>query len=163
DGDFKRGGSAPSGTNCGERSGAPPGMTILRELLADSRDGEWGSGEEGAERVRMRVIRGTDFEDIRHGDFADVPIRYLERRHADPKRLQLDHILIETAGGTAERPTGRTALVTRRVLDALGEDVTCASFARFLRINRELVEPQFMFWLLQFHYVQNHLRQFHLQ
>jgi type I restriction enzyme, S subunit len=91
--------------------------TTLRELLFDSRDGEWGQGDPGEGRVKMHAIRGTDFPDIREGNFDAVPVRYLETRHADRKRLQLNDILLETAGGTAGRPTGRTALITRRVLD----------------------------------------------
>jgi type I restriction enzyme S subunit len=137
--------------------------TTLREILLDSRDGEWGKGELATGRVKMRVIRGTDFPDVRQGNFQRVPVRYLEQKHADRKRLRQDDILIETAGGTADRPTGRTLLVTRRVLDALGSDITCASFARFLRINKDSAEPQFVFWLLQHHYAQRNLRQFHLQ
>ncbi|SJM34031.1 restriction endonuclease subunit S [Mesorhizobium delmotii] len=137
--------------------------TTLRDLLIDSRDGEWGESQAGAGRVRMRVIRGTDFPDVRQGDFQGVPLRYLEQRHAIRKRLQFNDILLETAGGTADRPTGRTALVTRRVLDGLGEDVTCASFARFIRIDPDKAEPAFVFWLLQHHYAARNLLQFHLQ
>ncbi|MEZ0083785.1 restriction endonuclease subunit S [Bradyrhizobium japonicum] len=137
--------------------------TTLRGLLADSRDGEWGKGEFAQGRLEMRVIRGTDFPDIRQGEFGNVPVRYLEQKHADRKRVQLDDILIETAGGTADRPTGRTARVTQRVIDELGSNITCASFARFLRIDRDQADPHFIFWLLQYHYTQGHLRQFHLQ
>ncbi|MGQ4274700.1 restriction endonuclease subunit S [Terrihabitans sp. B22-R8] len=137
--------------------------TTLRELLVDSRDGEWGKGEPAEGRVQMRVIRGTDFPSVRLGDFRGVPVRYLERRHANRKRLDLGDILIETAGGTADRPTGRTIFVTPNVLNALGPDVTCASFARFLRIDSKKADPGFIFWLLQNHYNKRDLLQFHLQ
>lgn len=138
-------------------------MTTLRPLLLDTRDGEWGKGEPGGDRTEMRVIRGTDFAALREGQVDTVPTRYLERRHADRKRLQSWDILIETAGGSPDRPTGRTVLLTPRTFELLGKDVTCASFARFLRVDPARADPSFVFWVLQHHYERRDLLQFHTQ
>lgn len=138
-------------------------MMTLRPLLLDSRDGEWGKGEPGPDRVGMRVIRGTDFESVRQGQVEGVPTRFLERRHADRKRLQPWDIILETAGGSPDRPTGRTMLVTPRTIELLGEDITCASFARFLRIDPTQADPAYLFWLLQHHYGCRDLLAFHTQ
>lgn len=138
-------------------------MTTLRALLTDTRDGEWGKGEPGTSRIEMRVIRGTDFAAVREGQMHTVPTRYLEVRHADRKRLQEWDIVIETAGGSPDYPTGRTILVTPRTLELLGMDVTCASFARFLRVDPEKADPAYVFWLLQHHYERRDLLQFHTQ
>ncbi|WP_454683383.1 restriction endonuclease subunit S [Ancylobacter moscoviensis] len=138
-------------------------MTTLSPLLLDTRDGEWGKGEPGTDRVEMRVIRGTDFDSVRQGQVGSVPTRFLERRHADRKRLQPWDIIIETAGGSPDRPTGRTILVTPRTIELLGRDVTCASFARFLRVNPEAADAAYLFWLLQHHYECRDLLAFHTQ
>lgn len=138
-------------------------MTTLRPLLLDTRDGEWGKGEPGADRVEMRVIRGTDFDAVRQGQVERVPTRFLERRHADRKRLQLWDIIFETAGGSPGRPTGRSILVTPRTIELLGKNVTCASFARFLRVDPAQADPAYVFWMLQHHYETRDLLAFHTQ
>jgi type I restriction enzyme S subunit len=135
----------------------------LRNILQDTRDGEWGKADPGPDRRLMAVIRGTDFPTVRGGDVSTVPQRYLEERHAIRKRVQPWDILIETAGGSPDRPTGRTLLLKPRLFELLGPDITCASFARFLRIDETKAEPQFVFWLLQYHYNNRELLQFHTQ
>ena len=39
-------------------------MPVLRDLLTETKDGEWGSGEASDDTLRMRVVRGTDFEKL---------------------------------------------------------------------------------------------------
>lgn len=138
-------------------------MPILRELLQDSRDGEWGKGEGFAGGVEMAVIRGTDFASVRVGDVGRVPVRYLLGKHAARKVLRPWDILLETAGGTSDQPTGRTLLLTPSLLEAFILPVTCASFARFLRICPGKADPSFVFWLLQNEYISGHIRKFHTQ
>ncbi|MBN9478917.1 MAG: restriction endonuclease subunit S [Bordetella sp.] len=138
-------------------------MTTLRPLLLDTRDGEWGKGEPAEGRVEMHVIRGTDFAAVREGQTDGVPVRYLEQRHADRKRLQPWDIVFETAGGSPDRPTGRSILMTPRAFELLGDEVTCASFARFLRVDPKQADPAFVFWMLQHHYECRDLLQYHTQ
>lgn len=138
-------------------------MTTLRPLLIDTRDGEWGKGEPAEGRVEMRVIRGTDFGAVREGQVGAVPVRYLEHRHAVRKRLQPWDIVFETAGGSPDRPTGRSILLTPRTFELLGPNVTCASFARFLRVDPRIADPAFVFWMLQHHYERRELLQYHTQ
>lgn len=138
-------------------------MTTLRPLLLDTRDGEWGKPEPADGRVKMRVIRGTDFESVRVGQVENVPTRFLEERHAERKRLQPWDIVFETAGGSPQKPTGRSLLLTPRTFELLGPDVTCASFARFLRVDPRQADPAFVFWMLQHHYETRDLLQFHTQ
>ncbi|CAM5240027.1 hypothetical protein SFUMM280S_02028 [Streptomyces fumanus] len=121
----------------------------LRELLIDTKDGDWGKGEPAPGYVPVHAIRGTDFPSSRLGNVASVPLRYFSERTAHRRLLQPDDILIETAGGTRDRPTGRTLLVTKRLLDLFTGDVSCASFARFLRVDHQKVNPRFIFWYLQ--------------
>jgi len=111
----------------------------------------------------MAVIRGTDFEDVRVGRFDAVPNRYLLTHHADRKRLQPWDIVLETAGGSKDRPTGRSLLIKPSTVARVQGNVTCASFARFLRVDREKADPAYVFWLLQHLYSSRALRQFNTQ
>lgn len=138
-------------------------MTHLRSLLLDTRDGEWGKGEAAPGRTKMRVIRGTDFAAVREAVVEGVPWRFLEDRHANRKRLQEWDIVFETAGGSHDRPTGRSLLLTPRIMEVLGAEVTCASFARFLRVNLAKADPAFVFWLLQHLYATRAIAQFNTQ
>ena len=121
----------------------------LRSLLAYTRDGEWGTANPDDGLVQMRVIRGTDFESVRKGDLKTVPTRYLRPEHSARKALEPGDILIETAGGSKDRPTGRTLLIEARILEDAGIPFTCASFARFLRVDETRVHAPYLYWFLQ--------------
>lgn len=135
----------------------------LRELLAHTRDGEWGSEVASESSVAMRVIRGTDFDAVRHGDLQSVPVRQIEAAAAQRKQLEPWDILIETAGGSKGRPTGRTVLITPKLLADADFPVTCASFARFLRVDRSKADPLYVYWFLQYLYFTGEIEQHQVQ
>ena len=135
----------------------------LRELLSFTRDGEWGKGESSDDLVEMAVIRGTDFLSVRRGDISTVPRRFIPRKAAERKVLMPGDILIETAGGTKDQPTGRTVYLSERIFETLPVPVTCASFSRFLRVKRKLVNPQYLFWYIQSIYSTGEMLPYHIQ
>lgn len=139
------------------------GSRTLAKFITLSKDGEWGKGEPFDDSVQMRVIRGTDFDSVRRGDWSRVPTRHVFRKHAELKALQDGDLLIETAGGSPGRPTGRTIFLRRGSISGQNMPVTCASFARFIRLDPALVEPEFVFWWLQHQYATGHLLAFHTQ
>ena len=132
-----------------EERGVGGDTATLRSLLIHTRDGEWGSANPGAGLVPIRVIRGTDFERVRRGDLTTVPIRYLRAEKSARKALKPGDILIETAGGSKGRPTGRTLLIQSRTLEGTEVPFTCASFARFLRVDEAQVNAPYLYWFLQ--------------
>ena len=132
-----------------EEEGVAGDTATLRSLLIHTRDGEWGSANPGAGLVPIRVIRGTDFERVRRGDLTTVPIRYLRAEKSARKALKPGDILIETAGGSKGRPTGRTLLIQSRTLEGAEVPFTCASFARFLRVDEAQVNARYLYWFLQ--------------
>ena len=137
--------------------------TVLKDLLLDSKDGEWGGGEPTDDSVEMLAIRGTDFDEVRLGSVAGVPLRYIPSRIAVRKTLQPLDIVFETAGGSKDRPTGRSVLLKEGLFQKAGSPLTCASFARFLRIDPRKAEPEYVFWLLQYMYNAGILKQYHTQ
>ncbi len=136
---------------------------VLKDLIAVSKDGEWGKGEAFGDSVEMLAIRGTDFEDVRFGFSANIPRRHIAKRHADRKRLQPWDVIIEAAGGTKDQITGRTVLLRPHLFSRSELPFTCASFSRFIRFNTDLCDPQFMFWYLQYLYVSGLMHAYHTQ
>jgi type I restriction enzyme S subunit len=136
---------------------------LLCDLLVTTKDGDWGKENPEEGFVPYHIIRGTDFPDVRVGDLSSVPLRYLPEHTVQRRTLEPDDIVIETAGGTRDRPTGRTLLVTEEVLKRFDGPVTCASFARFLRIDREQADPRFVFWYLQHLYNKGEMSQHQVQ
>jgi type I restriction enzyme S subunit len=124
-------------------------ITVLKPLILESKDGEWGKGEAFADAIEMAVIRGTDFEDARVGNLNGLPMRFIPAHIASRKTLQPNDILIETAGGSGDRPTGRTLFIKPSLLHKTSLPVTCASFSRFIRIDPQKADPNYIYWCLQ--------------
>ncbi|MFJ3937835.1 restriction endonuclease subunit S [Streptomyces parvus] len=119
------------------------------ELVTESKDGDWGLGEAAEGFAPFHVIRGTDFDNVRRGNVSAVPMRHISERTAWRRALRPGDILLETAGGSRNRSTGRSLLIDQRVMDLFPGPVTCASFARFLRMDTTVADPGFIYWLLQ--------------
>ncbi|MEV0945337.1 restriction endonuclease subunit S [Rhodococcus sp. NPDC049939] len=133
------------------------------ELLVTTKDGDWGKSEPTEGHVPYFVIRGTDFQPVSTGEYSSVPLRYLPERTVERRTLKANDILIETAGGSKDRPTGRTMLVTEATLAGFNNPVTCASFARMLRVNPRKADPRFVYWFLQYLYASGQIEQFQVQ
>ncbi len=136
---------------------------LLKDLLLVTKDGEWGRGEPDDGLVDMSVIRGTDFSRVQVGDMGTVPTRYIPANIANRKRLRPNDILIETAGGSKDRPTGRTVFLKNRLFDIVERPMTCASFSRFLRVNPEHAHPEFVYWYLQYLYYSGQMEEHQVQ
>jgi type I restriction enzyme S subunit len=136
---------------------------VLQDLILISKDGEWGKGEPFERSVEMIVIRATDFEDVQIGQHSNIPIRFIPLAIASRKELQENDIIIETAGGGKDRPTGRTQLLRSEFFRKSNLPITCASFCRFIRIDNSKAEPNYVYWLLQHLYKTGVMLQFHTQ
>jgi type I restriction enzyme S subunit len=136
---------------------------VLQNLIQESKDNEWGKGEPFDGSVQMVVVRATDFEDVQFGRPLSVPVRFIPPAIAARKTLQLHDIIIETACGGKDRPTGRTQLLRQWFVTRSQLPITCASFCRFLRIDPAKAEPIYVYWLLQHMYAAGFMKQFHTQ
>jgi type I restriction enzyme S subunit len=140
------------------------GGALLKDLLIFTKDGEWGKGEPEEGLVEMSVIRGTDFESVRFGDPSNVPVRYIPEHIAVRKSLQPSDILLETAGGTKDQPTGRTVFLKKEFFETHQRQLfTCASFSRFLRVNTDLADPEYVYWYLKYLYFTGETYVYHVQ
>ena len=135
----------------------------LQDLLVTTKDGDWGRESAANGFVPYRVIRGTDFPSARTGDTSSVPIRYLNVSTVHRRTLEPDDILLETAGGSPDRPTGRSLLITKRLLSCLDFPAACASFARFLRVDCSTADPRYVYWFLQYLYASGQMEEHQVQ
>jgi type I restriction enzyme S subunit len=136
---------------------------LFKDILLETKDGEWGKGEPGEDLVRMKVIRGTDFEAVRNFRLDDAPERFIPRHIAERKSLKPYDILLETAGGTKDQPTGRSVILKPELFKKTDLPITCASFSRFLRVNSGIANPEYIFWWLQYMYESRRIEVFHVQ
>jgi type I restriction enzyme S subunit len=136
---------------------------VLRDLIDSSLDGEWGKGEPTLDHVPMLCIRGTDFAAARVGSVDGVPVRYVQSKKAERKALRPFDIVIEVAGGTKNEITGRTLLLRPQLFERAEHPLTCASFSRFIRVQREQCDPEYMFWYLQHLYASGAMHAYHTQ
>ncbi|RIA34197.1 type I restriction enzyme S subunit [Stenotrophomonas sp. AG209] len=136
---------------------------LFSDLIVETKDGEWGEGQEAPGHVLCDVIRGTDFAGL-NAPSIELPQRWIPEHLVARKALEADDILIETAGGTAKQSTGRTALVSKEFLASRGgRPVLCSSFARHLRVDRNKVHPVYLYYVLQALYASGYMGVFNLQ
>jgi len=123
----------------------------FRELLRYSVGGGWGFEEPTPDTAPVRVIRGTDFANIRQGDFDKIPLRFETIAKIQRRLLQPGDIVLEISGGsrTSNQSTGRTLFITQQILDQFGGSVIPASFCRLLRLHNDLVIPQYAYYALR--------------
>lgn len=135
----------------------------FKELILDSKDGEWGAGEHKLGWSEAVVIRGTDFAVLDQPD-AEFPRRWVKDSVIRRKRLQPGDILLETAGGTSTQSTGRTALIKNSFFVKHAElPALCASFSRHLRLNTRKYSPRFIYYLLQVLYQNGYMAVYNIQ
>lgn len=138
-------------------------QTRFDDLLLETKDGEWGEGEEAHGHTLCEIVRGTDFADL-HDANLDLPRRWIPDHLVERKALRAGDILIETAGGTAKQSTGRTAFLTESFFSRhRGMPVLCSSFARHLRVDANKVRPDYLYYVLQALYRAGYMAVFNLQ
>lgn len=135
----------------------------FEDILMESRDGEWGAGDEKAGHQLCSVIRGTDFVALNSPD-PGLPQRWIKDHLVERKKLASLDIIFEMAGGTSTQSTGRSALITNdffRRNSAI--PLLCASFCRHLRLDQKRYSPQFIYYLLQTLYRSGYMAVFNIQ
>lgn len=112
----------------------------LRTLLEKQFSGDWGT-DEGEKAVS--VLRSTNFTNSGKLDFSNVATRYFTREKAETFGLQKGDLLVERSGGGPDQPVGRIGFIAEDLPFA-----TVSNFVQVLRPNRDLVEPEYLGWML---------------
>lgn len=92
----------------------------------------------------MPVLRSTNFRDDGFIDLSDVAYREVPSEKIDQKRLQEGDLLLESSGGSPNKPVGRVVIVDG---DILG-DYLCTNFLRRLRPREDRADAHFLLYLL---------------
>lgn len=144
----------------------PEGFRVLKmkDVVSYYIGGGWGNeNSDTAFCEYASVIRGTDFPFVAVGDVSTCPGRWHKKSNYKPRALQLNDIILEVSGGTAEQPVGRIILVSQNILDKLSNRVICASFCKLVRINQKVVSPLYLYYWLQYVYDTRIIDRFQLQ
>lgn len=144
----------------------PEGFAVLRmkDVIDDYIGGGWGNDDEEKNYpVGAFVIRGTDFPSVKKGDLSTCPFRYHKLSNYSARQLQLNDIILEVSGGTAEQPVGRAIIVTENTLKRLGNKVICASFCKMLRLNTKIIQPNYFIYWMNYLYETRIIDRFQLQ
>lgn len=95
--------------------------------------GGWGKEvPTGNNVIAGKVIRGTDINDIKAGNFKDVPLRYHTKNDINKRNLQKYDIVFELSNGNINN-IGRSILIDDFILEKCGENTICASFCKLFR------------------------------
>jgi len=132
-------------------------------ILKESRDGEWGEGNNAIGYQLCNIIRGTDFSSL-YSMKIELPQRWVKDHLIERKKLRPLDIIFEMAGGTANQSTGRSALIKSSLFNRLiDKPLLCASFCRHLRLDQEHYSPHFIYYLLQALYDYGYMAVFNIQ
>lgn len=124
----------------------------IKALVSETIGGGWGVEEAGPEDTAVRIIRGADFPEVQLRRTTSAPVRFETQSRAAPRILRVGDIVLEISGGTRDRPTGRTVLITQKLIDQSPEPLIPASFCRLVRIDESKADPRFVYYALQSFY-----------
>lgn len=137
--------------------------TLFADILAESKDGEWGKGEAEFGLEKVLIIRGTDFKKLSNPS-ANFPLRWVKSDLVKRKRLIAGDLILETAGGTSNESTGRSALLKDTFFQNNPDmPILCASFSRFLRLKTKEYYPTYIYYLLQSLHKSGYMAVFNIQ
>ena len=114
----------------------PEGWEVkaIGDILEHSIGGGWGKeGPDDKHVMPANVIRGTDIPGAKVGKIDGVPFRYHTASNLKNRRLRPGDLIFEVSGGSKDQPVGRALLVNEKLLNALDNDVICASFCKLVR------------------------------
>jgi type I restriction enzyme, S subunit len=152
--------SAVSDWEIGRRAGELPegwAETTLEEIVVHKLGGEWGEdprkAAEHPDRVRVRVIRGTDFRHWERDRGTTAEERLIKPASLARRQLAVGDLVVEVSGGGASQPVGRTLLIDEEAIRrAGGVPLICSNFCRQVRVHRE-IDPAFVHLALSYTYL----------
>ena len=119
--------------------GVPEGWSrkTVEKCLEMNIGGGWGKETPtGKNEIAGKVIRGTDINDIKSGNYTDVPLRYHTANDIKKRALKKNDIIFELSNGNINN-IGRSLLIDDLILGHCGENTICASFCKLFRpLNR---------------------------
>lgn len=95
------------------------------------------------------VIRGTDIDPLKKGDYTKVPFRYHKKSNIKSRSLNHGDIVFEVSGGSSNEGVAKSLLITDNLLNVFNQKVICASFCKLLRPTDNNVS-YYLFYFLNY-------------
>lgn len=121
----------------------------IRNYFDTQLGGDWGQ-EKPTDVFTEKVlcVRGADLNSLKLGNTSSIPYRYINVNNKNTRSLNSRDIVIEISGGSPSQSTGRTAIITNKILCEVSIPIVCSNFCRALRVS-ENHDPKFVFYMLQ--------------
>ena len=116
--------------------------SYLRDYISETIGGDWGkSAPEGNNNTMVYCVRGADIPSMEYGNKGNAPIRYILEKNYKNKKLDPNNIIIEISGGSPTQSTGRTAFITKSILDMYDSPLLCTNFCRAIETKSDILAP----------------------
>ena len=126
----------------------------LRDLILDITGGDWGY-EPNIEQdtcQKCLVLRATEISNKDNIEIREDKAQYrqIEKKKLAAMDVEIGDIIIEKSGGSIDQPVGRAIYVDQ--LSYNGCPIAYSNFLTKLKINKNLVDPYYLFEYLRFIY-----------
>lgn len=126
----------------------------LRDLILDITGGDWGDEPESEKETCQKclVLRATEISNKDNIEIREDKAQYrqIEKKKLAAMRMEIGDIVIEKSGGSTDQPVGRVIYVDQ--LSYEGYPIAYSNFLTKLKINKNLVDPYYLFEYLRFVY-----------
>lgn len=113
----------------------------LEDFVLANNTGDWGADTVAEDLFEVGCIRGADILSL-----TDLPKRYIK---SEAKLLAEHDIVIEASGGSPTQATGRSAYITKGVIERNGGKITCSNFCHAFTLKDVHKAPFFYYtWRL---------------
>ena len=110
--------------------------------------GGWGKESPvGKNTIKGKVIRGTDINDVKSGNYNDIPFRYHTENDIKKRALKANDIVFELSNGNINN-IGRCLLIDDLILRNCGGNTICASFCKLFR-PLDRIHALTLYWEIQ--------------
>ena len=119
-------------------------IDIIDKFIA----GDWGE-ETATEESPCAVscIRGADIVPIANSRFDSIPVRFISVASIKNRELQEGDIVIEKSGGSPTQSTGRTAFISKKLVESK-KHIVCSNFCQAFRLKSGW-NPLYVYYFLQ--------------
>ena len=129
--------------------------SYMIDYISKTIGGDWGKeNSEGNNNTKVNCVRGADIPSMEYGNKGNAPVRYILEKNYKSKKLVPNNIIIEVSGGSPMQSTGRTAYITKNILDMYDSPLLCTNFCRVIEAKKNILAP-FVYMNLKLMYEDN--------
>lgn len=109
----------------------------IEELLATSKNGDWGEDVPDSNLMQVYCVRGADINALNGQSVTlEPPVRYIRKDHTD-RLLKPDDLIVEISGGSPTQSTGRIAHIGEKVFGRFETPLVCSNFCKAISFKEK--------------------------